>query len=207
MNLDIRPGRVSDLDALCAIDSHLAAGNPERARDIARWLHDDEAYVALTDGRPCGYAALGDSMFCRSFIHMLMVGEASRGKGVGTRLVAHFEERIEGPEFWTSTNRSNLRMQGLLASRCHRLTGFIDDLDPGDPELFYFRGLPDCRTSRVSSRIRGRGEGRRPRVQSRHCPIGDYQDSLSSSRAWRAAIFSSTRDFLTNDESGHMRIE
>jgi GNAT superfamily N-acetyltransferase len=141
MTIEIRPGRDSDLDALKAVDSYLAAGHPERAEEIARWLRDDEAYVALEDGQPCAYAALGESQFGRPFIHMLMVAEPSRGRGIGDRLVAHLEDRVEGPELWTSTNLSNQRMQRLLASRGYQLTGFIENLDPGDPELFFFKRL------------------------------------------------------------------
>ena len=62
-------------------------------------------------------------------------------QGIGKQLVAYLEERTDGPELWTSTNLSNQRMQRLLASRGFHITGFIDNLDPGDPELFYFKRL------------------------------------------------------------------
>ena len=141
MTIEIRLGQASDLDALKALDSYYLAGHPERAEEIARWLRNGEAYVALETGQPCGYAVLGDSQFHRPFIHMLMIAEVSRGKGIGKQLVAYLEGQVEGPELWTSTDLSNQRMQRLLASRGFQLTGFIDNLAPRDPELFYFKRL------------------------------------------------------------------
>jgi GNAT superfamily N-acetyltransferase len=141
MEIEIRPGRSSDLDALIVVDSYYAAGHPERADDIENWLRNDGVYVALDEGRICAFAVLGDSLFRRPFIHMLMVADASRGKGIGKQLVNYLERQVVEPELWTSTNLSNQRMQRLLASRGYELTGFINNLDPGDPELFYFKRL------------------------------------------------------------------
>jgi ribosomal protein S18 acetylase RimI-like enzyme len=140
MEIAIRLARIADLEAVRAIDSYYAAGHPEREEEIKSWLLAAEAYVAVPGGVIRGYASLG-KQFGRPFIDMLMVAENSRGMGIGNRLVAHLEGLTEGPELWTSTNLSNQPMQGLLASRGYRMTGFIDNLDPGDPELFYFKEL------------------------------------------------------------------
>jgi ribosomal protein S18 acetylase RimI-like enzyme len=140
MGIEIRQGQASDLDSLKTVDSYFAAGHPERAKEIEHWLRTGEAHVAICDGNLCAYAALGEQ-FGRPFIHMLMVAEDNRGMGIGNRLVAYLEELIRGPEIWTSTNLSNQPMQRLLAARKFTLTGFIDNLDPGDPELFYFKRL------------------------------------------------------------------
>jgi hypothetical protein len=53
------------------------------------------------------------------------------------------ERACRTPRIFTSTNRSNLPMQRLLEGLGYRLSGMVDDLDPGDPELFYSRGLDD----------------------------------------------------------------
>lgn len=139
--IDIRPARSEDREAIESVDSQLTAGFSERADEIAHWLRDDDVYVGLRDGRILAYAVLSNVWFGRPFIQMLMVAESSRREGIGNRLLAHLEDQVSGPELWTSTNLSNQRMQQLLASRGYQLTGFIDNLDPGDPELFYFKRL------------------------------------------------------------------
>lgn len=53
-------------------------------------------------------------------------------------------DRRRGRPSSPSTHRSNLPMQRLLEGLGYRLSGMVDDLDPGDPELFYSRGLDDA---------------------------------------------------------------
>jgi hypothetical protein len=43
----------------------------------------------------------------------------------------------EGAKLFTSTNRSNLPMQALLAKLGFVQCGEVNELDPGDPELFF----------------------------------------------------------------------
>ena len=42
---------------------------------------------------------------------------------------------------WISTNLSNQPMQKLIAGEGFKMSGFIDDLDPGDPELIYHKAV------------------------------------------------------------------
>ena len=141
MGIEIRIGQLADLEALKALDCFYCAGHPERADEITGWLRQNQAYVAIDKGLPCGYAVLGQAYFRRPTIEMLTVVESHRRKGIGRRLVGYLEAQVSGPEIWTSTNLSNHRMQSLLASLGYELTGFINNLDPGDPELFYFKRL------------------------------------------------------------------
>ncbi len=65
--------------------------------------------------------------------------EEDRQRGVATTLMRHFESICRTPKLFTSTNLSNLPMQGLLGKLGYRLSGFIVDLDPGDAELVYVK--------------------------------------------------------------------
>ncbi|MEM6274610.1 MAG: GNAT family N-acetyltransferase [Myxococcota bacterium] len=64
-----------------------------------------------------------------------------RCRGVAAALVRHLERRCESERIFTSTNQSNLPMQSLLHKLGYRQSGQVDDLDPGDPELFFSRPL------------------------------------------------------------------
>ncbi len=83
-----------------------------------------------------------------------MVAEHRRGEGIGRALLRDAEQcagRIGGnregqteaqnDELWTSTNESNGPMQSLLLAEGYQQTGRIDNLDPGDPELVFFKKL------------------------------------------------------------------
>ena len=133
----IRKARADDLAAMIAVDD-FARAHPERADEIAGWLEAGVAFVADRDGAIVGYAVLTRAFFHRPFIEMLMVAPAARRGGIGGRLIDHLVAHV-GTEIWTSTNRSNLPMRELLARSGFTECGFIEGLDPGDPELVFRR--------------------------------------------------------------------
>ena len=110
----IRKARADDLAAMIAVDD-FAQSHPERADEIANWLEAGTAFVAERDGAIVGYAVLTHG-----------------------RLIDHLVAHV-GTEIWTSTNRSNLPMRELLARSGFTESGFIEGLDPGDPELVFRR--------------------------------------------------------------------
>ena len=134
---EVRPARGDDLAAMIAVDE-FARTHPERADEIAGWVAAGAAFVAERDGAIVGYAALTHAFFHRPFIEMVMVAPAARRGGVGGLLVAHLVQQA-GTEIWTSTNRSNLPMRELLQRTGFTESGFIEGLDPGDPELVFRR--------------------------------------------------------------------
>lgn len=76
--------------------------------------------------------------FGQAFIELLMVGARFRRSGLGLALVASFQESCRGRKLFTSTNLSNHPMQSLLLKAGFRPSGYIDNLDEGDPELVFF---------------------------------------------------------------------
>jgi hypothetical protein len=44
-----------------------------------------------------------------------------------------------GERLFVSTNESNTPMRTLLVARDYKVSGLIEDLDPGDPELFFVK--------------------------------------------------------------------
>lgn len=137
--MKIRKANSQDVQRLKQID-HLSY-QPERASFIDRVVSLGTAWVVIVKSEVVAYAVLDHSYFGRPTIAMLIVNSQQRRSGIGNQLVEHLEQICDGPEIWTSTNLSNTPMQRLLAKRGYHLTGFIDNLDPGDPELFYFKKL------------------------------------------------------------------
>jgi GNAT superfamily N-acetyltransferase len=67
------------------------------------------------------------------FIWVLFVSADFRRMGVGTSLIRYIESKC------TSPNQSNMVMQNLMGKLGFSKTGYVEKLDEGDPELFYFK--------------------------------------------------------------------
>jgi ribosomal protein S18 acetylase RimI-like enzyme len=69
-----------------------------------------------------------------------------RRQNYGAALMNHMETNCLTEKIFTSTNLSNVPMQGLLAKLGYRLSGVIHNLnDDDDPELVYCKVLPSNR--------------------------------------------------------------
>ncbi len=53
----------------------------------------------------------------------------------------HVEVLCQTDKLFTSTNQSNRPMQKLLEKLGYQPSGYIENLDEGDPELVYFKRL------------------------------------------------------------------
>ncbi|HEY1655996.1 MAG TPA: GNAT family N-acetyltransferase [Candidatus Tumulicola sp.] len=104
-------------------------------------LGTKESLVAEADGAIAGYAIWDRGFYARPFLWMLGVSAAQQRRGVASGLVERVESLNGGHVLYTSTNQSNAAMQRLLTGRGFVLAGRLDDLDPGDPELFYSKRL------------------------------------------------------------------
>ena len=139
-SLRLRAARPEDVDAIVAVDP-VAAVDEERRRFIGAHVEAGQVFVAVARRSVVGYLVLEHGFFGRGFIAMLCVHPDRRRAGVGMALVRHAERACRSARIFTSTNRSNLPMQALLARLGYERSGVVDDLDPGDPELIYSRSL------------------------------------------------------------------
>lgn len=136
----VRPGKPSDADALKRLDTTLS-GDPGRALSIERWLHDGSVLVAEVEQDIVGYGVIHHRFFHHGFVEMLMVAVHHRHSGVGRAIMEALERRCETPKLFVTTNLSNHPMQQLLKSMNYTPCGYIDQLDPGDPELVFVKTL------------------------------------------------------------------
>jgi ribosomal protein S18 acetylase RimI-like enzyme len=142
MPVTVRRSRAEDAAALKALDA-IVPVDPQRAISIDAWLAHDVVYVAVAADRPVGYAVFNHDFFRQGNVDMLMLAVECRGQRIGEQLLLALENACDTPKLFCTTNVSNHRMQRLLA-RCGFLAcGFIDELDPGDPELVYVKKLGD----------------------------------------------------------------
>ena len=135
--LSIRLAVNSDADELCALDD-IAQHSADRLAFIRRSVAAATCFVAQAESI-AGYAVLEYSFYEQGFVSMLVVHADWRRRGVGTALMTYIESICRTDKLFTSTNLSNLPMQSLLARLGYRLSGVIQGLDEGDPELVYLK--------------------------------------------------------------------
>lgn len=136
----VRPAGSGDAAAIVAADPN-AGTDGGRSAFVAERLAANQVLVALEGSEVAGYLVLDHGFFGRGFVALLFVRPQSRRRGVARTLMRHAEAACRTPRIFTSTNLSNEPMRRLLEALGYRRSGMVDDLDPGDPEVFYSRGL------------------------------------------------------------------
>ncbi|HEY5426689.1 MAG TPA: GNAT family N-acetyltransferase [Candidatus Tumulicola sp.] len=104
---------------------------------IRHALGSKECLIAEIDAAIAGYVVWDRDFYARPFLWMLGVEPAHRHQGVASALIAHVETLNAGHTLYTSTNESNAAMQRVLAERGFSPSGRLENLDPGDPEIFF----------------------------------------------------------------------
>lgn len=130
-----------DLADMLAIDRAQGAHAAERVARVADAVRRRQALVARDGERKLGFAIVTHHFFGHPFIDLVVVHPEARRRGVGSALLAYVEKTQPGEKLFTSTNESNAAMQALLAKRGFARSGWIDNLDDGDPEIIYFKRL------------------------------------------------------------------
>jgi GNAT superfamily N-acetyltransferase len=138
--IEIRKAVEGDADSILSFD-HVAQLEEPRRSFILDSARNGTAWVAVLADRVIGYGVLEYTFYGHGFISMLYIRPEHRGKGFGTALVQCLEGVCRTEKLFTSTNESNRPMQGLMAKLGYSVSGIINNLDPGDPEIVYFKQL------------------------------------------------------------------
>jgi ribosomal protein S18 acetylase RimI-like enzyme len=138
MSVEIRPADSRDLKPILDMDP--IAEREERRHDyVSRAIRGDNALdlrVLTIDDELVGYAIMGE-FFGHPFLERIATDPAQRRRGIASALMANIEVGFEGDRLFVSTNESNTVMRELLVKRGYRVSGMVENLDPGDPELFF----------------------------------------------------------------------
>lgn len=129
----------SDLEELYTLDA-IAQTDEGRRNFIKNAVRQQNCYMVV-DNMVVGYGILEYSFFGKGFVPLVYVHTDYRREGVGANLMHYLETICETDRLFTSTNLSNIPMQGLLAKLEYKLSGIIHDLDLHDPELIYVKYL------------------------------------------------------------------
>lgn len=138
MSVEIRAANAADLRSILAVDE--SAEREERRYDyISRAIrgeHERSVLVLILDEELVGFTVSGD-FFGHPFLELIATSPGLRRRGVASALLANLEAAIEGDRMFVSANESNDIMRQLLVKRGYRVSGMVENLDPGDPEIFF----------------------------------------------------------------------
>ncbi len=128
-----------DLADILAIDrAHM---NEDRSGLLVEAVRQRQALIAREGEHKLGYAIVTRHFYGYPFIDLIVVHPDARRRGVATALFAYIEKTQPGEKLFTSTNESNGTMQALLDKHGYIRSGWVDNLDEGDPELIFFKRL------------------------------------------------------------------
>lgn len=117
----------------------------EARRDVLLHAIDGgTCYTAEIGGTAVGVAVFAPVFFAQWFIALLIVHPDYRRRGVASQLIRHCETICPTEKVFTSTNAANVPMQCVLNALGYTRSGYVENLDEGDPELIYLRRLPPC---------------------------------------------------------------
>ena len=139
LSIDIATG--TDLPRVLAMDPRVQ-DTPGRREFLDRAAGAGECFVARDGERIDGFAVFDRSFFGQPFIALLHVEPSRRQRGIAAALIRHIESVCPGDRLFTSTNGSNVAMQQVCEALGFTRSGYIENLDEGDPELVYVRRLP-----------------------------------------------------------------
>jgi len=135
---EVRAAGPPDLSDVVALDDRARQGDPARLAYLHEHLAGSRCLVA-EDGAAVGFVVVRPGhFFSRDFVDLLVVRAADRRCGIGRGLLRAVLGEPGTARVFTSTNISNAPMRALLASEGWVLSGSLDGLDEGDPELVFF---------------------------------------------------------------------
>lgn len=137
----IRPAHAEETKRVQEIDE-LVIGRDDRQDFLRSAIKNGECLVAEIGGDTAGFVVVDGSLYDQRFVALLIVDPAYQRRGVGSALMRAVERRFPGEKLFTSTNASNLPMQALCERLGYVRSGWIENLDEGDPEIIYFKRTP-----------------------------------------------------------------
>jgi len=134
--MEVRTSKTQDEIARVVQINATATGMPSRTQYISAVAKRGGLKLAYDDGQIVAFCCLDDGYFFEKvFISLLLVDPEHQRLGIGQKLIE--EIASDHNEIWTSTNRSNIKMRGLLRKVGWQYCGELKGLDAGDPEMFF----------------------------------------------------------------------
>jgi ribosomal protein S18 acetylase RimI-like enzyme len=137
----VRRATRADLEAMLALDLRSPVDH-SHAELLTTRVKSGEVLIFDNDGQLLGFAIVAArSFFGFDFVEMLIVADGVRRIGVGSSLLSEAAAQSSTDRVFISTNQSNRPMIALLENATWLLSGELEGIDEGDPELIYYKDV------------------------------------------------------------------
>ncbi|MFJ7666468.1 GNAT family N-acetyltransferase [Lysinibacillus sp. NPDC097195] len=133
----IEVATLEHVEELCKIDQEVIGDN-SRKDTIMKAIKANQCLIQRRHSTIAGFLIFTTDFFECSFISFIIVKSSERRKGVATTLLANFIAIAPTSKIFSSTNSSNKQMQRVFDNAGFKKSGYIENLDDGDPEIIYF---------------------------------------------------------------------
>jgi ribosomal protein S18 acetylase RimI-like enzyme len=127
----------SDFENVVALDKEMI-GTDRRKAQIREAIEQNRCLLVYQEIDLAGFLIYHTHFFDCCFISLIMIKPSCQRKGLASSLLSYMTEASPTEKLFSSTNQSNEAMQKLFEIKGFARSGFIDNLDEGDPELIYF---------------------------------------------------------------------
>ncbi|OXS60078.1 acetyltransferase (GNAT) family protein [Bacillus sp. V-88] len=134
---EVKYAQLSDLEPIVAIDQQVI-GHSNRRGEIEKAIRE-QACLIIKEGKATGFLLFNTRFFENAFVSLIIIAPEERRKGYASSLLKYFEKISPTEKIFSSTNQSNIEMQKVFQKNGYTPSGKIENLDPGDPELIYFK--------------------------------------------------------------------
>ncbi|PFA67171.1 GNAT family N-acetyltransferase [Bacillus sp. AFS015802] len=129
--------QLSDLESMVKIDRQVT-GHENRRSEIERAIMEERCLAVKSD-KITGFLLYHTHFFESTFVTLIIIAPEERRKGYASSLLRQLEKVAPTGKIFSSTNQSNHEMQKVFEKNGYSPSGVIDNLDPGDPEMIYFK--------------------------------------------------------------------
>ena len=143
-SIELRKAKIDDIATVVNFDYRLDKDEHiklNREEKIKKAISSKECFIILADKTEVGFVIFDYRFFDQGWIELIIIDEEYRGQGIGGKVFNLICEHCKTEKVFTSTNRSNTRMQKALVKANFSFAGELIGLDDGDPELFYYKNL------------------------------------------------------------------
>ncbi|MFJ7982747.1 GNAT family N-acetyltransferase [Lysinibacillus xylanilyticus] len=126
------------VDEICGIDQEVI-GDFSRREYLRTAINEKRCIIQQSEKGIAGFLIFMNDFFENSFISLVVVKPTERRRGVASELLDFYIEMATTPKIFSSTNQSNTSMHKVFETVGFIKSGFIENLDEGDPEIIYVK--------------------------------------------------------------------
>ncbi|MQR95016.1 GNAT family N-acetyltransferase [Fictibacillus phosphorivorans] len=139
--MEIQNAKKHHLHKIIELDKKMI-GSDHRKDEIHQAIKEERCLILYEEEEEvAAFLIYHTHFFDCCFISLIMVDPAHQRKGLASSLLTHMSKISPTNKLFSSTNESNESMKKVFIKNHFKKSGFVDNLDEGDPEIIYFKKL------------------------------------------------------------------